>query len=217
MVESNVSCSIKLFILGNFSVGKTSLINKFVKNSFIDFYFPTIGFDCLTKIITLPKEKNVNITFYDTAGQERFRSIAFNLIKNSDGAILIYDITKKETYNAIPRWIQSVRDHKGDNYPIILIGNKSDLKKEREVETEEGKKLAEKYGFSFFETSSKEGTNIYESILDLVYTILVIEGKNEEGIEKEKDKEKRKEKKEKKKIIKLKEDKKPRKKTNCKC
>ena len=102
MLESNVSYTIKLFILGNYAVGKTSLINKFVKNTFRDLYLPTIGFDYTTKIITLPKEKNVEISLHDTAGQERYRSIAFNLIKSSDGAILIYDITRKETFSAIP-------------------------------------------------------------------------------------------------------------------
>ena len=215
MLESNVSCTIKLFILGNYAVGKTSLINKFVKNSFRDLYLPTIGFDYTTKIITLPKEKNAKISLYDTAGQERHRSIAFNLIKSSDGTILIYDITKKETFSAIPMWIKSVRKHKGDDFPITLIGNKSDLKEEKEVETEKGKNLAEEYGFSFFETSSKEGTNIHESILELALKILVKkekEGKSEEGEERDKEKQK-----ENKKVFKLKKDKKPRKKRKCKC
>ena len=217
IVESNASCTINLFLLGNFSVGKTSLLNKFVKNTFTEFYLPTIGFDRSTKIITLAKDKNIKISFYDTAGQERYRSIASNLIKYSDGAILVFDITKKETFNAIPKWIESVREHKGNDYPITLIGNKLDLKEEREVEAVEGKKLAEKYGFSFFETSSKEGTNVHESILELALKILVQkekEEKLEEEIEKEKDNGN---KKEQKKVIKLKKEKKPRKKTNCKC
>ena len=168
MVENNASCTIQLFILGNSSVGKTSLINRFVKDYYRDCYLPTIGFDLISKIITLPNKKNVKISFYDTAGQERYKSIAFNLIKSSDGAILIYDITKRETFNAIPNWIQSVREHKGNDFPITLIGNKVDLKEEREVETEEGKELAEKYGFSFFETSIKEGINVMNLFLNLV-------------------------------------------------
>ena len=157
MVENNVSCTIKLFMLGNFAVGKTSLINKIVKNTFRDCYLPTIGFDFSSKIITLPTEKNVELFFYDTAGQERYRAVAFNLIKSADGAMLVYDITKKETFNAIPKWIQSVQENKGNYFPITLIGNKVDLKEEREVETEEGKELAEKYGFSLFETSISKG------------------------------------------------------------
>ena len=215
MSESNVSCTIKIFILGNFAVGKTSLINRFVKDHFRDCYLPTIGFDFITKIITLPNKKNVNISFFDTAGQERYRSIAFNLIKSADGAMLIYDITKKETFKAIPKWIQSVRENKGNDFPITLIANKVDLKEEREVETEEGKKLAEEYGFSFFETSSKEGTNIHESILEFALKILVQKEKKRKT-EEEEEKEER-GKKKKKKVIKLKKDKKPRKKKNCKC
>ena len=215
MSESNVSYTIKIFILGNFAVGKTSLINRFIKDHFRDCYLPTIGFDFITKIITLPNKKNVNISFFDTAGQERYRSIAFNLIKSADGAILIYDITKKETFKAIPKWIQSVRENKGNDFPITLIANKVDLKEEREVETEEGKKLAEEYGFSFFETSSKEGTNIHESILEFALKILVQKEKKRKAEEEEEKEEGGKKKK--KKFIKLKKDKKPRKKQNCKC
>ena len=215
MVENNVSCTIKLFILGNFAVGKTSLINRFVKDHFRDCYLPTIGFDFITKIITLPNKKNVNMSFFDTAGQERYRSISFNLIKSADGAILIYDITKKETFKAIPKWIQSVREHKGNDFPITLIGNKVDLKEEREVETEEGKKLAEKYGFSFFETSNKEGTNVSEPIFELGLKIFVQMEK--EGKIKEEERKEEGGKKKKKKVIKLKKDKKPKKKKNCKC
>ena len=215
MSESNVSYTIKIFILGNFEVGKTSLINKYVKNTFIDCYLPTIGFDFSSKIITLPAEKNVEIFFYDTAGQERYRSIAFNLIKSADGAMLIYDITKKETFKAIPKWIQSVRENKGNDFPITLIGNKVDLKEEREVETEEGKELAEEYGFSFFEASSKEGTNIHESILEFALKILVQKEKKRKTEEEEEKEEGVKKKK--KKVIKLKKDKKPRKKKKCNC
>ena len=211
MVENNVSCTIKLFMLGNFAVGKTSLINKIVKNTFRDCYLPTIGFDFSSKIITLPTEKNVELFFYDTAGQERYRAVAFNLIKSADGAMLVYDITKKETFNAIPKWIQSVRENKGNDFPIALIGNKLDLKEEREVETEEGKELAEKYGFSFFETSSKEGTNVHESIFELALKIFVQKEKERKTQEEEEEKKK------KKKVIKLEKDKKPRKKINCKC
>ena len=104
---------------------------------------------------------------------------------------------------------------KGNDFPIILIGNKSDLEEEREVETEKGKKLAEEYGFSFFETSSKEGTNVHESILELALKIVgqkEKEEKSEEGKERDKGK-----KKENKKVIKLKKEKKPRKKRKCKC
>ena len=198
-------------MLGNFAVGKSSFINKFVKNSFRAFHLPTIGFNYAEKTITLPNEKKIKLSFHDTAGQERYRSIAFNLIKFTDGAILMYDITSKETFNAIPKWIESVRENKGYDYPITIIGNKLDLKEEREVETKEGEELAQKYGFSFFETSCKEGTNIHESILEFAIKIFI--QKEKEGkIKEEKGKENVK-----KTVIKLKKDKKPIKKKTCKC
>ena len=213
MLENNISCTIKLFVLGNFAVGKTSLINKFIYNKFREIYLPTIGFDYTSKNIILPNEKKVKISFHDTAGQERYRSIAFNLINSADGIILTYDITNRESFNAIPDWINSIREHKGEYFPIVLIGNKCDLEEERELKTIEGKELARKYGFLFFEASSKEGNNVQESILELALKIFeqkkkegTIEEKNEIKIEKEKVK---------KKLFKLKIFKMPRKK--CKC
>ena len=182
MNEKDASCTIKIFMLGNFSVGKTSLINKFVYNKYKEFILPTIGFNFASKNIILPNEnKEVKICFHDTSGQERYRSIAFNLINSSNGAILTYDITNKESFKAIPDWIKSVREHKGNDFPIALIGNKCDLEKDREVEIEEGKELARKYGFLFFETSSKEGNNVQESILELALKIYEQKKKEKEG------------------------------------
>ena len=79
------------------------------------------------------QEKNVEIFFYVTVDHERYRSIAFNLIRSADGVMLMYDITKKETFNPIPKWLQNFRENKGNDFPITLIGNKLDLKEEREV------------------------------------------------------------------------------------
>ena len=216
MLENNISCAIKLFVLGNFAVGKTSLINKFVYNKFREIYLPTIGFDCAAKNIILPNEKKVKISFHDTAGQERYRSIAFNLINSANGVILTYDITNRETFNAIPEWINNIRDYKGEDFPVALIGNKCDLEEEREVKTIEGKELARKYGFLFFETSSKKGNNVQESILELALNIF--EQKKKEGKIKEKNEEKNEKKieKEKDKKIILKIFKMPRRK-KCKC
>ena len=213
MLENNISCTIKLFVLGNFAVGKTSLINKFIYNKFREIYLPTIGFDYTSKNIILPNEKKVKISFHDTAGQERYRSIAFNLINSADGIILTYDITNRESFNAIPDWINSIREHKGEYFPIVLIGNKCDLEEERELKTIEGKELARKYGFLFFEASSKEGNNVQESILELA--LKIFEQKKKEGTIEEKNEKKIKKEKVKKKLFKLKIFKLPRKK--CKC
>ena len=165
---------LKLFLLGNSSVGKTSFIVKYVKNIFNDELKSTIGIDYFEKDNELPNGKKAKIKFYDTAGQEKFRSIAYNLIKSAEGIILMYDITKNETFESISKWIESIKEFKGSDFssfPFILVGNKSDLEEERQVGTKEGMKEAEKYGFPFFETSNKNGINVEKAALTIALKV----------------------------------------------
>ena len=161
-----------LFILGNSEVGKTSFITKYNKNTFNESYISTVGVDFIKKDIKLPGGEEIRILLYDTAGQERYKSISFNLIKKADGVLLMYDITKRDTFDAISIWIEKIKEERGDNFPLVLIGNKCDLTEKREISEEEGQKLAENNGFTFIETSCKEGTNIEESIKILVFKII---------------------------------------------
>ena len=125
----------------------------------------------MTKKIILPSGKKVKIIFYDTAGQERYKSLSFNLLKNADGILLMYDITNIETFRAITEWIEIIREIKPNDFPIILIGNKCDLESERKIPKEEGEKEARNNGFPFFETSCKENVNIDETINAIVSMI----------------------------------------------
>ena len=123
----------------------------------------------------------MKIIFIDTAGQEKYNSIAANLIRNAEGIIVMYDITKYETFESISKWIESIKEIKGNDFPsfpFILVGNKCDLAEEREVEIEEGKEKAETYGFPFFETSNKDGTNVEKAALAIA--LKVYEKKKEE-------------------------------------
>ena len=123
----------------------------------------------------------MKIIFIDTAGQEKYNSIAANLIRNAEGIIVMYDITKYETFESISKWIESIKEIKGNDFPsfpFILVGNKCDLGEEREVEIEEGKEKAETYGFRFFETSNKDGTNVEKAALAIA--LKVYEKKKEE-------------------------------------
>ena len=172
MKENNSEpLEIKIFTLGNFAVGKTCFINQFVHNTFRNNYITTIGFDHTAKKIILPSGKNAKLIFYDTAGQERYKSLAFNLLKNADGILLMYDITNIETFRAITEWIEIIREIKPNDFPIILIGNKCDLESERKIPKEEGEKEAYNNGFLFFETSCKENVNIEETINSIVSMI----------------------------------------------
>ncbi len=170
--KSNKLERLTLFLLGNSEVGKTSFINKYMNDSFSENYLPTIGIDFAIKTIKLPTGEDITVRFYDTAGQESYRSISYNLIKNADGIFLLYDITNRKSFDEINDWIDNIKDNKGDDFPVILIGNKCDKNDKRNIDEKEGQKLAEKKGFLFMETSCKKGINIEESVNLLVIKII---------------------------------------------
>ena len=166
-----------IMTLGNSSVGKTCYILRYTEKTFEEVYLTTLGIDFKTKIIKLPNNQKYRIDYYDTAGQERYKSISLNAIKNTQGVILMYDITNKKTFDAITKWIKDIIDAKGKDFPIVLLGNKCDMETERQVTKDEGEQLAQKYNLSFFETSNKTGKNIEEAGLELINKILDIREK----------------------------------------
>ena len=168
---SNNEETIKIIILGDSKVGKTSFIIRFTKNKFDETYLATIGIDYIYRIINI-ENKLYKLMFYDTAGEEKYKSIPKNHIKNVQGIILMYDITNKKSFDSIIDWISDVKEINGENFPMILVGNKIDLNESREVTEEMGYELAEKNQIEFFETSNKDGTNIQEAGLEIVYKIL---------------------------------------------
>ena len=168
---------IKIITLGDSHVGKSSLIIKYIDNKFSNVYMSTIGFDLNHKQITLKDGTDAKIMIYDTAGQERFKSLAANYIKKANGILLVYDISDHQTFENIEMWMNSIIMEKGDKLPIVLVGNKADLTEERQVTKEEGKNLAENKGFHFYETSCKDGANVTESFLDLAELVYEKSGK----------------------------------------
>ena len=164
---------INLMILGNSKVGKTCFILRYTDNIFQEVYLSTIGIDFKTKTETV-NNKQYKIYLYDTTGQEKYKSIALNIIKNAQGIILMYDITDRESFESIPEWIKSIKDAKGSNFPMILLGNKLDKEDVRVIKEKEGKELADEYNIKFFETSNKTGINIQEAGMALVNEILKI-------------------------------------------
>ena len=157
--------------LGNMKVGKTNFMLKYTENKYEESHVSTIGLDFKIKKIEI-NNKNYQLLFFDTAGQERYKSIALNVIKDTHGILLMYDITEKATFESIPDWIQNIKDLKGDDFPLILLGNKIDLENERTVSKEEGQKLADEIGIQFFEISNKAGINIQEAGLALIKKII---------------------------------------------
>ena len=163
---------LKIITLGNSSVGKSSFIIKYVDNAFSFDYITTLGVDYKQKKIKLKNEKEIRLRIFDTAGQERFKSVSVSFIKKADGVILIYDIGKKESFDSINNWIENIRDIGRENLPVILVGNKCDLpNEEREVSLKDGEEKANEFKIPFFETSCKEGINVNQVFEKLIEEI----------------------------------------------
>ena len=150
---------LKLIVVGDQSTGKSCLLNRFVNETFDENYQATIGLDFQSKNITI-HEQDVRLILYDTAGQEKFRSLIPMYIRDAQIILLIYDIANRESFDSIPKWIQEVLDIKNSEAVIALIGNKNDLENERKVTFEEGKKFAEDNKYIFQEVSAKSGKNV---------------------------------------------------------
>merc|ERR1711912_88746 len=150
----------KLVFLGEQSVGKTSLITRFMYDSFDNMYQATIGIDFLSKTMYL-EDRTVRLQLWDTAGQERFRSLIPSYIRDSTVAVVVYDITNVVSFNQVTRWVEDVRAERGNDVIIVLVGNKTDLADKRHVSIDEGEKKAQELGVSLFiETSAKAGYNV---------------------------------------------------------
>ena len=130
----------------------------------------TIGVEFGTRTITLDG-KEVKLQIWDTAGQEAFRSITRSYYRGAAGALLVYDITRRETFNQLETWLEDARQHSNANLTIMLIGNKSDLSHRRAVSREEGEAFAEKYGLVFMETSAKTADNVESAFIGTAQTI----------------------------------------------
>ena len=173
MNDNNVKNEyIKILTLGESSVGKTSFILRYTENTFSEIYLTTMGIDFKTKVIKLKNKKTYSVLFYDTAGQEKYRSISLNVIKNAQGVILMYDITNKKSFESITRWMESIREIKGNYFPIILLGNKCELEEKRVVSKNDAEQLAQKYGIELFEISNKAGINVDEAGLCIINKVV---------------------------------------------
>jgi Ras-related protein Rab-6A len=149
----------KLVFLGDQSVGKTSILTRFMYDTFDENYEPTIGIDFLSKTLYL-EEKIIRLQLWDTAGHERFRALIPSYIRDCHAAVVVYDITNRQSFLNTSKWTNDVREERGKNVIITLVGNKSDLEEKRQVTSQEGEAKAREYGIMFMETSAKQGSNI---------------------------------------------------------
>ncbi|GAA5877637.1 hypothetical protein JCM16303_003408 [Sporobolomyces ruberrimus] len=149
----------KLVFLGEQSVGKTSLITRFMYDTFDNTYQATIGIDFLSKTMYL-EDRTVRLQLWDTAGQERFRSLIPSYIRDSSVAVVVYDITNRQSFMNTSKWVDDVRSERGNDVIIVLVGNKTDLNDKRQVTTEEAEQKSKELNVMFIETSAKAGHNV---------------------------------------------------------
>ena len=154
---------LKIIILGSSEVGKTSILNRYFNNEFQPNLLSTIGIDFKSKFFKFDEEK-VKCNFIDTAGQEKFRAISVNYLKGTNGVILVYDITNKETFDLIRSWIKDINENNKSNVGKVLLGNKLDLEDKRDVLAEDAEELANELKCKHFEVSAKTGKNVNEAL-----------------------------------------------------
>ena len=156
----------KLVVLGDEAVGKTSIITRFMYDSFESTYKVTIGIDFVSKNLYLA-DRVVRLQLWDTAGQERFRSLIPSYIRDSSVAIITFDVTSRPSFASCLVWLADVRKQRGSDALIALVGNKTDLADKRQVSEDEAASLARKEGLLYIETSAKTGANIKQLFQDI--------------------------------------------------
>ncbi|KAI9252583.1 GTP-binding protein Ryh1 [Helicostylum pulchrum] len=170
----------KLVFLGEQSVGKTSLITRFMYDTFDNTYQATIGIDFLSKTMYLD-DRTIRLQLWDTAGQERFRSLIPSYIRDSSVCVVVYDITNRNSFSNTSKWIDDVRAERGTDVIIVLVGNKTDLNDKRQVTVDEGEKKAKEYNIMFIETSAKVGYNVKALFRKIGHALPGMESKSEDG------------------------------------
>jgi len=146
-------------------VGKSCLLLQFTDKRFQPVHDLTIGVEFGARMVTIDG-KQIKLQIWDTAGQESFRSITRSYYRGAAGALLVYDITRRETFNHLTNWLEDAKTHANQNMTIILVGNKSDLDQRRTVTYEEGEKFAKDNGLIFLETSAKTAANVEEAFIN---------------------------------------------------
>ncbi|KAJ9697487.1 hypothetical protein PVL29_009348 [Vitis rotundifolia] len=149
----------KIVIIGDSAVGKSNLLSRYARNEFDLHSKATIGVEFQTQCVDIDG-KEVKAQIWDTAGQERFRAVTSAYYRGAFGALLVYDISRRSTFESIARWLDELKTHCDTTVAMMLVGNKCDLENIRDVSTEEGKSLAEAEGLFFMETSALDATNV---------------------------------------------------------
>eukprot|EP00826_Nyctotherus_ovalis_P039775 TRINITY_DN3845_c0_g1_i13.p1 TRINITY_DN3845_c0_g1~~TRINITY_DN3845_c0_g1_i13.p1 ORF type:complete len:199 (-),score=43.25 TRINITY_DN3845_c0_g1_i13:129-725(-) len=162
---------IQLLLLGDGAVGKTCLLKRYNENTFTAHHLVTIGIDFISKPMTLDGT-DILLKIWDTAGQERFRTITRSFYKQAEGIILVYDVTKRKTFENIHKWSNSIYENADAGIINCLVANKIDLTEQRTVSREEGQQAADQYKMKYYETSARADINVTEVIEETAREVL---------------------------------------------
>ncbi|KAK6914367.1 Small GTPase, partial [Dillenia turbinata] len=171
MEEEGEEYLFKVVIIGDSAVGKSNLLSRFARNEFNINSKATIGVEFQTQSMDIDG-KEVKAQIWDTAGQERFRAVTSAYYRGAVGALIVYDISRRSTFDSVRRWLDELHTHCDTTVARMLVGNKCDLENIRDVSVEEGKKLAEEEGLFFIETSALDATNVktaFEIVIREIY------------------------------------------------
>ena len=157
----------RLSFLGDSGVGKTCIINKYLFDQFSETHNSSVGIEKIDKKVKMNDGNELKVIIWDTAGQERFKAMSTNTVKGAQGIVLVFDITKKATFESLPKWIKETKNIK-DNIPIVLFGNKCDLLEESVVDNDEAMKFAKDNDMDYFETSAKQNINIEQGLKNII-------------------------------------------------
>ncbi|XP_039610721.1 ras-related protein Rab-12 [Polypterus senegalus] len=163
---------LQVIIIGSRGVGKTSLMERFTDDTFCEACKSTVGVDFKIKTVEL-RGKKIRLQIWDTAGQERFNSITSAYYRSAKGIVIVYDITKQETFEDLPKWMKMIDKYASEDAELLLVGNKLDCENDRVISRQQGEKFAQRIsGMRFCEASAKDNYNVDEIFLKLVDDIL---------------------------------------------
>jgi len=166
----------KIILVGDANVGKTHILNRYIKGTLPKHNVPTIGVEFATRVVDLPNGVKVKAQIWDTAGQERYRAITSAHYRKALGALVVYDVTKEKTFDSVTRWVEELKYHAEPDIVIVLVGNKVDLVEKnpslRKVKREKAQELAQEYNMTFEETSAITSENVNDVFERLLKEVL---------------------------------------------
>ena len=181
MASDDYDYLFKILIIGDSGVGKTSILLRYVDDRYSPMHDFTIGVDFRTKIIDF-NGKRAKLYIWDTSGQERFRAITASYYRGAQGILLVYDVTNQKSFHDIKQWLQEAETHGSSKVAKVLVGNKCDLTKNKEVDTETGHKLSAQLRIPFIETSTKDSLRIQDMFLTLCEEVKRMQGAELEAL-----------------------------------